>query len=83
MERLQVLSPAGHKWMREKDPKNWSRSHFRTYPKCDMLLNNMCESFNGAILEAREKPLIPMMETVREYIMERMAKKRAEAEKWT
>lgn len=34
-------------WLCEKNPSHWARRNFRTTPKCDILLNNLCESFNG------------------------------------
>ena len=40
-----------------------------------MLLNNLCESFNKYILEARDKPILTMMETIRTKMMERIANK--------
>ncbi|KAL0447666.1 UNVERIFIED_CONTAM: hypothetical protein Slati_1894500 [Sesamum latifolium] len=42
-------------WLDDKPPHQWSKSHFSTLPKCDILLNNLCESFNSNILEVREK----------------------------
>ncbi|KAK9274898.1 hypothetical protein L1049_022152 [Liquidambar formosana] len=36
----------------------------------------MCESFNGYILEARDKPIIKMLEMVRETLMMRMQEKK-------
>ena len=53
-----------------------SRSHFNTHCKCDMLLNNICECFNSNILNARDKPIITMLEKVRVNLMERIHKKR-------
>ena len=64
------------------DPKQWSKSHFSDHPKSDVLLNNMCESFNAAILQARDKPIITLVEMVRTYIMKRIVSKREAAEKW-
>ncbi|KAI9169978.1 hypothetical protein LWI28_020450 [Acer negundo] len=42
----------------------------------------MCEAFNKAILQARDKPVITLMEMIRNYIMKRLVRKRAEVEKW-
>ena len=47
-----------------------------------MLCNNYCEGFNSAILEARDKPIITLLEMIRNYLMKRMAKKRVQVEKW-
>ncbi|XP_076934043.1 uncharacterized protein LOC143600164 [Bidens hawaiensis] len=38
----------------------------------DVLLNNMCEVFNAKLLEARDKPIISMLEYIREYLMRRI-----------
>ncbi|KAL3528026.1 hypothetical protein ACH5RR_012682 [Cinchona calisaya] len=37
-----------------------------------MLLNNICESFNSKILDARDEFILSMMESLRKYIMNRM-----------
>ncbi|KAG8373955.1 hypothetical protein BUALT_Bualt11G0079600 [Buddleja alternifolia] len=61
---------------------NQFKSHFRTFPKCDILLNNICESFNAAILEARNKPLLSMVESIRVYLMKRLQSKRNYMSRW-
>ncbi|GJY43027.1 mutator type transposase [Tanacetum coccineum] len=38
----------------------------------DILLNNLCECFNGKILDARDAPIITALEYTREYLMRRM-----------
>ncbi|KAL3509677.1 hypothetical protein ACH5RR_029078 [Cinchona calisaya] len=77
MESLKQYDEEAHKWLTENtSPYHWSRSHFRTIPNCDILLNNLCESFNSVILEAREKPILGMLENIRMYIMERLRTKR-------
>ncbi|GJS00413.1 hypothetical protein Tco_0316921 [Tanacetum coccineum] len=42
--------------------------------KSDILLNNLCECFNGKILDARDVPIITALEYIRdrEYLMRRM-----------
>ncbi|PPS10034.1 hypothetical protein GOBAR_AA10604 [Gossypium barbadense] len=47
-----------------------------------MLVNNLSESFNKMILEARGKPILTMMETIRTKIMLLIVKKKEEADKW-
>ncbi|KAL2237903.1 UNVERIFIED_CONTAM: Cyclin-U2-2 [Sesamum indicum] len=59
-------------WWQDKPASQWSKRHFSTYPKCDFLLNNLCESFNSCILEAREKPILTMLEWIREDRAERL-----------
>ncbi|KAL2238030.1 UNVERIFIED_CONTAM: hypothetical protein Sindi_0994700 [Sesamum indicum] len=68
-------------WLQDKPTSQRSKSHFSTYPKCDFLLNNLCESFNNCILEAREKPILTMLEWIREYVMTRMQQLRDRAER--
>lgn len=70
------MNSQAYNWLCERPPINWSRSHFSTYPKCDILLNNLCESFNSSILEARDKPIITMLEAIRHILMETVVKKR-------
>ncbi|KAL4367288.1 hypothetical protein GQ457_05G026580 [Hibiscus cannabinus] len=47
-----------------------------------MLLNNHCESFNKSILEAIDKPILTLMETIRGKIMTRIVSKREAVEKY-
>ena len=39
----------------------WARRMFRTYALSDIVINNMCESFNSRILKFRGKPIISMI----------------------
>ncbi|CAL8128220.1 unnamed protein product [Prunus armeniaca] len=83
MTRMEIEDGRAIGWFDDKPAKHWSRSHFRTTSKCDILLNNMCESFNSVILSARDKPILTMMERIRTYLMVRMARMRETADKWT
>ncbi|CAL8174548.1 unnamed protein product [Prunus armeniaca] len=82
MKKLQDLSGSAFDWLSRLDPMQWCRSHFRTHLKCDILLNNMCEAFNKSILDARDKPIITLLERIRYYIMFFMATRREAIEKW-
>ncbi|KAL4308358.1 hypothetical protein GQ457_01G018380 [Hibiscus cannabinus] len=81
MTQMRAISEEAFDWLQKKDPAQWSKSHFATHCKSDMLLNNMCESFNKIILEARDKPILTMLEMIRCKIMNRFAKKAEEAQK--
>ena len=50
--------------------------------KCDMIRNNMCEASNSAIMQARDMPIITLLEMIRNYMIKRLSKQRAEIEKW-
>ncbi|KAK4489563.1 hypothetical protein RD792_005373 [Penstemon davidsonii] len=49
-----------------------ARSHFESDYKSDVLVNNLCESFNNYILEARERPIISMFEWIRNRLTTRI-----------
>ncbi|XP_062118566.1 uncharacterized protein LOC133832208 [Humulus lupulus] len=67
MEEIRKINNEAYEWLIAAGPKHWSRSHFRTNHKCDILLNNMCEAFNGtkSILAARDRPIFSMLEQLR------------------
>ncbi|KAL4288164.1 hypothetical protein AHAS_Ahas19G0258800 [Arachis hypogaea] len=56
--------------------KYWCRHRFVCRPRCDTLVNNMCEVFNSILVEVREKPIVTMLEDIRVYIMKRCADNR-------
>ncbi|KAL5538450.1 hypothetical protein UlMin_045546 [Ulmus minor] len=82
MERMRIESEAAYQWLADKDPVHWSRAFFKETALCDVLCNNMCEAFNSAILHARDKPVITLMEMIRNYLMKRLVRKRSDADKW-
>ena len=65
------------------DPVHWSRAWFRLGSNCDSVDNNICESFNKWIIEARFFPIITMLETIRRKVMVRIQQMRAKSETWT
>ncbi|KAL0332975.1 UNVERIFIED_CONTAM: hypothetical protein Scaly_2199000 [Sesamum calycinum] len=69
MEELATLDEKAAAWFHDKSPTHWSRSHFSTHPKSDMLLNNLCETFNCNILDVRAKSVLTLLEWIREYLM--------------
>ncbi|XP_071912395.1 uncharacterized protein [Coffea arabica] len=77
MMALKEFNEGAFKWLVDNTtPQYWVRAYFCTSPKCDILLNNLCESFNSSILEARDRPILGMLETIRLYLMARMETKR-------
>ncbi|KAG8380694.1 hypothetical protein BUALT_Bualt06G0042600 [Buddleja alternifolia] len=69
MAEMKALDQSAFDWFHDKPVEHWSRSHFNEHPKCDMLLNNICETFNSNILDTSEKPIITIIEWIREYLM--------------
>ncbi|KAI8571636.1 hypothetical protein RHMOL_Rhmol01G0135200 [Rhododendron molle] len=76
MQEMKSVDPKAYEWLNARPAINWSRSHFDTFPKCDILLNNLSESFNSAILGARDKPIITMLEKIRTMLMETRNKRK-------
>ncbi|KAL4323806.1 hypothetical protein GQ457_11G024030 [Hibiscus cannabinus] len=49
--------------------------------KCDVV-DNMCETFNRVILDARCKTIISMLEDIRVYVMRRLVKNKQFVNTW-
>lgn len=73
MLRMKAMKEDAWKNMLDVPTCHQSRSHFRMYSKCDLQVNNMCETFNREILEHREKHIITLLECIKHYITKRMA----------
>ena len=84
MKKLEELDLKNkpHLWMKRENHACWARSHFSTRAKCDILVNNMSESFNSYIMEARDKPIITMLEYIRRKFMNRIQIKKQGMEKY-
>lgn len=59
----------------EREPKRFCKAFISTRPLCDIIDNNVSETFNGFILQARGKPLIDMLNEIRDGLMERLYNK--------
>lgn len=62
--------------MSKEHPSSWARSYFSTIAKCDMVSNNISESFNQYIKDARDKPIITMIEMIRQQLMTNFQEKK-------
>ncbi|KAD4982520.1 hypothetical protein E3N88_19191 [Mikania micrantha] len=72
MEQVRTHDSKLYDWLKEIPPSSWSRSHFSVRPKCDIVLNNICEVFNKQLVGARDKPVITCLEYIREYMTKRI-----------
>nr|AAX95302.1 MuDR family transposase, putative [Oryza sativa Japonica Group]ABA92642.2 transposon protein, putative, Mutator sub-class [Oryza sativa Japonica Group] len=81
MEKMKALSSEAYKYLEEIPPNQWCRAFFSDFPKCDILLNNNSEVFNKYILDAREMPILSMLERIRNQIMNRLYTKQKELER--
>lgn len=75
--------PTTYGWLELKLATNWGKSHFREWTQCDMLLKNLCESFNSTIVNAKEKPILTMLEKTRVYLMKKIIVCRESCDRWT
>nr|GLL37801.1 Transposase, MuDR, plant [Ipomoea trifida] len=83
MATLKQINEEAHDYLKEQwDPIHWCQAFFSDFSKCDVIDNNMCETLNGVILEARCKPIISMLEEIRVYIMRRLVKNREYGRNW-
>ena len=77
MQQIKDTDEATFQWLSDRPASFWSRAYFPTMGcYCDVVHNNMCESFNGKIVPARNKPLLPMLEEIRLLLMQRMQQRR-------
>ncbi|KAH7858712.1 hypothetical protein Vadar_027038 [Vaccinium darrowii] len=76
MEEMKKADLRAYEWLNARPVINWSKSQFDTFPKCDIVLNNLSERFNSAILPARDKPIITMLEKIRSIIVESTKKRK-------
>ncbi|OMO49392.1 Transposase, MuDR, plant [Corchorus olitorius] len=83
MEVLKQMDSDAHEHLVTNwDPRFRSLAYASDISKCDVIDNNMCECFNGVILEARHKPIISMLEDIRVYVMRRIVRNKKAGEKW-
>lgn len=68
MLRMKTFNEATWKEMNDVPPKFWSWSYFKTFSKCDLQVNNMCEAFNRVVLEHSDKPVIILLERIKHYL---------------
>lgn len=61
----------------ERYPSEWSKSHFRTHSKSDILLNNLCKVFHKMLIDDREKLIVAMLKDMQLEFMTRIEKRRS------
>lgn len=76
LQEMDVLSTAAVEDFKALKPKTFCRFGFRIHTKCNLLVKNLAETFNGWILESRSKPILGMLEDIRRAVMERLFLKR-------
>lgn len=82
MQHIKEVSEGAYEWLMNVPKKGWCKHAFSFHTKCDVLMNNLSESFNATILLQRDKPLITMFEWIRTYLMSRFANLKEKSEKY-
>ena len=72
MQDMKELDKEAWEYLIDIQPTQWTKSHFTSRTIFDCYVNNLSESFNSMILEARDKPIIAMLEWIRVRLMTRM-----------
>jgi hypothetical protein len=80
--RLVQFTREGAQALMNTDPSHWSRAWFRLGTYCDSVDNNLCESFNKWIVEARFYPIITMLEMIRRKVMVRIQDNSTKVDRW-
>nr|GMD93338.1 uncharacterized protein LOC109174707 [Ipomoea batatas] len=69
MRIVEEAHPKAVDWVSSREPHHYCRAFFSSFPNCDILLNNLCESWNSSILQFRENGIMTMCENIRVYLM--------------
>lgn len=80
--KLAQKTVEGARDMMKTTPEHWCRAYFKIGSFCDSVENNMCESFNNAIMRSRFYPVVTAMEIIRKKVTVRIQQNRAKSEKW-
>ena len=83
MQELKDLDVKPWEYLANINLVQWCKSHFSSRVLCDCLINNSSESFNAMILEARDKPILAMLEWIKVRLMTKQYKKQKGIAKYT
>lgn len=61
---------------------HWARAYFPYGSSCKSVDNNLCESFNNAIIESRFYPIISQQEMIRKKMYVIIQEQRSKCDKW-
>ncbi|WJX95630.1 hypothetical protein P8452_76924 [Trifolium repens] len=77
MKEIKAVNGDAFKYLIKISPRHWSKSYFTFNSKCDILVNNMSETFNFVIIGPRQKPIVTMLEEIKGYLMSRWTTNRS------
>ncbi|CAA7044255.1 unnamed protein product [Microthlaspi erraticum] len=82
LEALKEYNQGAYDSLQCTQPTTWSRPFFKLGSYCNDNLNNLSESFNRSVREARRKPLLDFLTDVRRQCMVRNAKRNLITHRW-
>ncbi|KAK8623887.1 hypothetical protein V6N13_065249 [Hibiscus sabdariffa] len=65
LQKLENLGPTSIEDLLQNPVQHWTKAYFSATSTCDVVDNNMAETFNAWILDARCKPIISLLEDIR------------------
>ncbi|PKU61943.1 hypothetical protein MA16_Dca023140 [Dendrobium catenatum] len=80
-EEIRKLSPGVYSYLSALTCK-WSKSTFSQHIKNYYNTNNMSESFNSWVEEARSKPVVDLIDMIRGMIMEQRSQRKVNCSSW-
>ncbi|KAK6160797.1 hypothetical protein DH2020_004178 [Rehmannia glutinosa] len=76
LEEIKRVDLNAYNYLTKISPELWCKFKMSPRAKCDMLSNKLCESYNNYIKEAREQPILTILETLRRQLICKYDKKR-------
>ncbi|XP_038987745.1 uncharacterized protein LOC120103904 [Phoenix dactylifera] len=82
INQIKEASLEAFKYLSAENIGLWSRSQFGITAKCSYITNNLSELFNAWISEARHRPVLDLLDVVRQKIMVKMEGRRRMVARW-
>ncbi|XP_010516924.1 PREDICTED: uncharacterized protein LOC104792471 [Camelina sativa] len=80
LQRLRDYDEDVYNDVMKSNPRSWCRAFYKIDGECcEDVENNTIESFNNSIGKAREKPVLPMLETIRRLAMTQISLRKTKA----
>lgn len=76
MDALKAFNAKAWKWLNYLGKEHFSRHAFSSRSRIDLVVNNLSEVFNNYIIEFRDKPIVTMLDKIRQKLMVRVNQKR-------
>ncbi|GJU24137.1 hypothetical protein Tco_1162758 [Tanacetum coccineum] len=66
MDKINRSNPNARQYLLKKDLNTWSRAFFQEGSNCEAVENGFIECFNGVLLSVRHKPIITLLDSMRQ-----------------